>query len=125
MATKPDISEGKSGSPIFNDKWELVGLYNDADGVIRFDDSRVPLDAIVIAFKQGAAPEEIASQYPTLRLADIYSAIGYYLNNQDKTEAYLKTRQANAQKLRQKVEAHQGDRQSLRERLLARKAETG
>ncbi len=96
---------------------------HDADGVIRVGGTRVTLDTVITAFKQGATAEEIASQYPSLQLADIYTVIGYYLHHQDEIEVYLTQRQQEAVELRQKIEAHYGDRQGFRDRLLARKAE--
>jgi hypothetical protein len=34
-------------------------------------------------FKQGATAEEIVYRYPSLKLADLYAAIGFYLNHLD------------------------------------------
>ena len=58
---------------------EPISLSVDTDGVIRIANTRVTLDTIVAAFLEGATAEEIAQQYPTVELADIYAIIGYYL----------------------------------------------
>ncbi|HTT63751.1 MAG TPA: DUF433 domain-containing protein, partial [Bryobacteraceae bacterium] len=43
--------------------------------------SRVTLDLVVRAFNRGATPEEIAQDFPSLQLPDIYQVIGYYLKH--------------------------------------------
>ena len=70
-----------------------VPLETDADGVVRISGTRVTLDTIVAAFSEGATAEEIVYQYPSLRLADVYSVIGYYLQRRSHVEAYLRQRQ--------------------------------
>jgi len=69
-------------------------LKRDADGVVRVGGTRVPLDTIARAFNNGSTAEEIAQQFPSLLLADIYTAISYILNNPADVEAYCQDRQA-------------------------------
>jgi hypothetical protein len=74
----------------------------------------------VVAFQEGATPEEIVYQYPTLDLADIYAVIGYYLHNQSEVETYLRERQVRAEQIRQQLnERHHLS--GIRERFLARR----
>jgi uncharacterized protein (DUF433 family) len=54
---------------------ERVPIHTDADGVVRVAGTRVPLETIVDAFETGATAEEIAQQYPTVPLVDVYSVI--------------------------------------------------
>jgi uncharacterized protein (DUF433 family) len=98
---------------------ETIPLKVDADGVVRVGGTRVTLDTVVYAFKQGATAEEIMQQFPSLQLADIYSAIGYYLRRQSEVEAYLREREQQAEEVRAKYSQPVGV-QGLRERLLAR-----
>ena len=56
---------------------EVVPIEAGADGVIRVSKTRVTLDTLMAAFKDGATPEEIAQQYPAVPLADIYAVIAY------------------------------------------------
>ncbi|MBV6401479.1 MAG: hypothetical protein CNIPEHKO_01780 [Anaerolineales bacterium] len=90
------------------------------DGVARVGGTRVTLDTIVRAFARGATAEEIAQQYPSLALSDVYATISYYLQNRDEVETYLKkrTKQAQAIKLEN---LKRFDQSGIRERLLARK----
>ena len=99
---------------------EIIPLSTDNDGVIRVGNTRVTLDTIVAAFKEGATAEEIAYQYPTVPLADIYSVIGYYLHQKKEVDAYLKRREKFAEEVRRQNEAR-FDATGIRERLLARR----
>jgi uncharacterized protein DUF433 len=47
---------------------------------------------MVAAFDAGATAEEIAQQYPSVALADVYSVITYYLRHQFDVYAYLQKR---------------------------------
>lgn len=98
---------------------ETVPLRADADGVVRVGRTRVTLDTVVAAFKDGATAEEIVNEYPSLRLPDVYSVIGYYLRRKDEVEDYLQQRQREAQKVRKQNEAR-FDPEGIRDRLMAR-----
>jgi uncharacterized protein (DUF433 family) len=99
---------------------EPIPLETDADGVVRVGGTRVTLDTIVAAFKDGATVEEIVYQYPSLNLADVYSVIGYYLQQRAEVEAYLRRRQQQADEIRRENEAR-FDPRGIRDRLLARR----
>ncbi|MGB3402663.1 MAG: DUF433 domain-containing protein [Microcoleaceae cyanobacterium] len=64
-------------------------LQTTADGVVRVGKTRVTLDTVVAVFKQGATAEEIVYRYPSLKLADVYATIAFYLNHESDVEAYL------------------------------------
>ncbi len=103
---------------------EPVPLAVDEDGVVRVAGTRVTLDTVVAAFEQGATAEEIAQQYPSLDLADIYAVIGFYLHQRPSVGAYLQGRQEQAQLVRAQNEART-DPHGIRQRLLARKKSAG
>jgi hypothetical protein len=65
-------------------------------------------------------PEGIVEQYPSLRLAEIYSIIGYVLNHPEEIEAYLRDRQRLAEAVRRENESR-FDPIGIRDRLLARR----
>lgn len=98
-----------------------ISLKKDADGVFRVGGTRVTLDTIIAAFNEGATAEEIVYQYPSLNLADVYEAIGYYLRNRSEIEAYLEQRQNEATKIRQQNE-NLFDPHGIRDRLMARQS---
>jgi len=101
---------------------EPAPLTMSSDGVVRVAGTRVTLDTIVAAFKQGATAEEIVQRYPSLRLGDVYASIAFYLHHQQEVEGYLKQRQQQAQEIRQMNQAR-FDPEGLRDRLLARRVE--
>ena len=98
-----------------------VPLKVDVDGVVRVGGTRVTLDTVVAAFNEGATAEEIAHQYPSLDLADVYAVIGYYLRRRPEVEAYLGHRQRQADEVRKQNEAR-FDPHGVRDRLLARRS---
>src|SRR4051794_33643607 len=99
---------------------EPAPLASDADGVMRVGSSRVTLDTVVAAFREGMTPEGIVEQYPSLRLAEVYSVIGYVLSHPEEVETYLRDRQRLAEAVRQENEAR-FDPAGVRDRLLARR----
>ena len=99
---------------------ERVPIQIDADGVVRVAGTRVTLDTLVAAFDAGATAEEIAQQYPSVALADVYSVITYYLRHQSDVCAYLQKRQQQAATVRQENE-RRFPPSGVRERLLARR----
>jgi len=101
-----------------------VPLKTDIDGVVRIGSTRVTLDTVIATFKEGATAEEIVSQYPSLSLANVYAVIGYYLQRQPEIDAYLSQRQRKADEIRQQNEAR-FNQQGIRERLLARRMQSG
>jgi uncharacterized protein (DUF433 family) len=97
-----------------------VPLSQDQAGVWRVTGTRVSLDSVIFAFNEGATPEEIVQQYPTLDLKDVYAVVSYYLQNQAEVENYLEQRQTRRQELRKEIESRFNPH-GVRERLLARK----
>ena len=57
---------------------------------IRIKGHRVNIEFILHKYLAGRNPEDIARDYGTLRLLDIYATITYYLQNQDEVDAYLR-----------------------------------
>ncbi len=101
---------------------EPVPLTGDADGVLRVGSSRVTLDTVVAAFREGMTPEGIVQQYPSLRLAEVYSVIGYVLNHAAEVDSYLRDRQRFAEGVRRENESR-FDPAGVRARLLARRCQ--
>jgi len=89
------------------------------DGVVRVGGTRVTLDTVVEAFREGLTPEEIQQQYPSLGLTHVYSAITYYLHHRSEVEDYLEERARQRAEVRREVE-ERFDPTGIRERLLAR-----
>jgi uncharacterized protein (DUF433 family) len=92
----------------------------DEHGTVRVGRTRIPLDTVVFAYQQGDRPEEIAENFDTLDLADIYATISYYLRHRQEVDAYLAEREREAEALRRELESRSPP-DGLRERLLARR----
>jgi uncharacterized protein (DUF433 family) len=103
---------------------EPMPLATDKHGVVRVGGTRVTLDSVIYAFKEGSTAEEIVQGFPSLSLADVYAVIAYYLRHQADVEAYLEEQERQAEEVRRKDEAR-FDQRGLRERLLARRNAQG
>ena len=99
-----------------------IPLMLEGEGTIRISGTRVTLDALVYAFLDGATAEEIAQQYPSLALSDIYSVIGYYLSNRKKIDTYICEREQSAKNVQMENEIKFAA-EGIRARLLARQGQ--
>lgn len=107
-----------TGEPV-----ESIPLSLGDDGVILVGGTRVTLDTVVAAFQEGATPEEIFFQYPSLALADVYAVLGYYLRHRQDVEVYLAQHAERAASVRQENE-QKFPPAGIRQRLLARQSES-
>ncbi|MCP4664996.1 MAG: DUF433 domain-containing protein [Deltaproteobacteria bacterium] len=95
-------------------------IKRDENGVLRVGGTRVRLDTVIGAFKNGSAPEEIMMKYPSLDLTDIYAVITYYLWHRNAVDTYLEERERLVQDVRLENETRFSPK-GVRERLLARR----
>ena len=100
-----------------------AALVQDDSGGLRIRGTRVLLDDVVASFLSGATAEDIADQYPTVSLADVYALIAYYLRQRSAIDEYLKRRTAQADELQAEMEKR-FDPAGVRARLLARRSAT-
>ncbi len=96
-------------------------LHMDDSGTVRVAGSRVTLDTLIHCYQAGDSPSEIAEDFPTIALADIYAVISYYLHNRAEVDEYLERRAVEAAEIRRKwEESYTFDRKNLKRDLLAR-----
>ncbi len=95
-------------------------LQFDAHGVCRVAGTRVTLLTLVDAFQEGASPEEIYQEYPSVSLADVYAVIAFYLNHRDEIDSYLETVRQQEAKVIEQIKSR-SLLAEIRQRLLARK----
>ncbi|MEY2985651.1 MAG: hypothetical protein RLZZ568_2268 [Cyanobacteriota bacterium] len=57
-------------------------------------DTRISLDSIIYAFRDGVSPEGIVQMFDLLTLEQVYGAIAYYLANQGVIDDYLQAGEA-------------------------------
>jgi uncharacterized protein (DUF433 family) len=101
---------------------QAVPLTRGEGGVFRITGTRVTLDSIVREFKDGATPEQIQEDFPSVTLSDIYSVVAYYLQHSREVEDYLSAQAQAAKEVRREVESRL-DTRGLRERLRQRRAQ--
>ncbi len=101
---------------------DAIPLRVDETGTVRVGKTRVILELVIHAFRDGGTPEQIVQDYDTLSLADVYAVIGYYLHHRDEVDAYLAVRAAEGEELRKKIEDRQRHLPDIRARLLAARA---
>jgi uncharacterized protein (DUF433 family) len=89
-------------------------------GVLKVGDTRVSLDTVVIEFNKGADAAEIQKMFDSMSLAQVHSAIAYYLHNKEAVDRYLANRQVSRAKMRNEIETAFPPKVT-REMLLARK----
>lgn len=82
-----------------------VPLRTDERGAIRVGDTRVLLQLVIYAFNQGESAESIVDSYSSLKLADVYAVIAYYLTHRAEVDAYIAQKDAEAERLRKEIEA--------------------
>jgi uncharacterized protein (DUF433 family) len=87
---------------------------------MRVRGTRVTLETVLAAFAAGATPEEIAQQYPSILLADVYQVIGYWLRHSSELEPYLAQRRRDVRETRRLNESRWPPA-GIRDRLLARR----
>src|SRR5215475_8732678 len=63
--------------------------------------TRVSLDSLVYAFREGQTAESLAQSFPVLTLEQVYGAIAYYLANRNVIDAYLIEQEGASTKLQQ------------------------
>ena len=95
-----------------------------AEGVIRVGGTRVTLESVIRAYSRGAAAEEIAQAFDSLRLEDVYAVLSYYLRHREEVDDYIRERKAVSEAVRRENE-RRFPPDGVRERLLARRRATG
>jgi uncharacterized protein (DUF433 family) len=74
--------------------------------------SRVSLASVIFAFREGASPETIRQNFPSLSMAQVYGAIAFYLNHPAESEAYLRRLAARWKELEQQGRPPTGELQT-------------
>jgi uncharacterized protein (DUF433 family) len=67
---------------------------SDESGVYRIGTTRVMLDSIVAAFREGHSAETIQQQYPALTLEEVYGSIAWCLAHTAEVKVYLQRQES-------------------------------
>ncbi len=68
----------------------VLPLRRDSRGVIRVGSTRVTLESVLAAYREGESPEGILERFPSLDLAGIHATLAWYLGHLDEAESYMK-----------------------------------
>jgi len=92
-------------------------------GGFRMRGTRIPVERVVNAYRAGDTPEQIADDYDTLSLADVYRLIAFYLDHRADVDAYVREQAEVADQLQARIEAGMpGRRAEMLERWARREA---
>lgn len=94
------------------------------DGTYHVGQTGISLDTVILCYRMGYSPEQVVETYPAIRLRDVYHVFSYYLGHRDEIDSYLQRRSAEADSIREKLEAagmSRNDWPEYRQRLLERK----
>ena len=97
-----------------------VPLRADRDtGRVRVAGTRIPIDTVVYAYRDGWTADDIVRNYPALSRQDVDAVVSYYLRHGEAVDAYLRAWEAHEYAVRSAVEAdpvQQAFRRTLTER---------
>jgi len=82
-----------------------VPLQTDDNGVMRVGGTRVSLESVVYAYREGATAEQIVEDFPSLDLADVHLVISYYLRHFEDVNAYLAQQRRETDALKTRITA--------------------
>lgn len=98
-------------------------LMRTPEGSIRIAGTRVTIESVIQAFRDGATPEQICQDFPALSLAQVYDVLAFYLGHQADVEAYLLDQGRATATIREEVRIrHDAFLVDLRQRLAARRS---
>jgi len=86
-----------------------IPLRQDAEKTIRIGSSRVLLELVIHAFQVGESVEGIVDMYPSLKIADVYAVIAYYLSNPQEIDDYVRQRDEQGEQIQSAIVANYDD----------------
>jgi len=95
---------------------QKVPLSQEPDGALFVTGTRVSLHSLVGMFEDGASPEEIAYEYDSLELPDVYAVLAYYLKNRDAVNEQLAKLESRSEEAAERYDS--AFPESLRAKLL-------
>jgi uncharacterized protein (DUF433 family) len=90
------------------------------NGVLRVTGTRIPLERIVEHYRAGQTPEQIVEAFDTLRLSDVYALLGYYLDNREAVDDYVRQMEELGDQMEQKIKVEMPLRARFKDELRER-----
>jgi uncharacterized protein (DUF433 family) len=110
------ISQGEKSRPPKGEKAMSQEYVEKVNGFYRIAGTRVSLDSLVYAFRDGDTAETIARSFPVLTLEQVYGAIAWYLAHRAEVDEHLLLEEADFEEKRRLSRIQNAD---LYERLQA------
>lgn len=83
------------------DRVRIVSTPGTCGGRPRIDGHRITVEDVAIwNGRMGMSPDEIASTYPTITLAEVHAALAYYFENREAVDADIREGEEFVEKLR-------------------------
>src|SRR4051794_7305634 len=112
-------STGASSTGPPADRLRIVSTPGICGGRPRIEGHRIQVEDVAIWHERmGMSPDEIVSEYPTITLADVHSALAYYYENRERIDADIE----NAKKLTEELKTKAGP-SLLQKKLRQRKVD--
>ena len=90
----------------------------------RIAGTRISLDSVIYAWRQGESADGIVDCYPSLTQEQVHGALAFYLANQAEIDEYLRQGEEDFERMRQKSqEDMRQNRPELYQKLQAAKAQ--
>jgi len=83
-----------------------VPLKMDGNGKLRVGKTRILYEIVIHAFQQGETAEGIIDSYPTLKLADVYAVLAYYLTHRAEVDAYIQQAEEAVERIQRETESN-------------------
>ena len=96
---------------------QTVPLSTDPGGTLLVTGTRVSLHSVVGMFEEGASAEEIAHEFDSLALADVYAVLTYYLRNREAVRSALMAEEERSEEAARRFDP--SFRGELRKKLLS------
>jgi len=89
LAHDPKLAPSESLRP--SSREHIVSTPDTCGGKPRINGTRIRVKDVVLWHERmGMSPEEIVSEWPHLRLGDVYAALAYYDDNRERLDAEMK-----------------------------------
>ena len=99
---KPAVTTTQTREPIVDIGQLIVTSPSIRHNRPRISGTGVTVQRIIILYKSGLSPEEIADEFGHLSLAQVYAGLAYYHANREQIEAAITADQAESETLEQK-----------------------
>ena len=100
---------------------ETAPIAIDKDGAARVGGTRVLLETLIYAYRDGDSPEQIQESYDAVTLADVYAVISYYLHHREEVDDYIHHVEEEGERIQRDIEVNHPEMLRAQKRFQALK----